>query len=182
MSYKPEDYANAMHKYSQYRLLSHTRDACEKFIYQNEQKHYKTELDALKERLKKSNNDEDEKAILSEIDRVKREFDKHSVHITINYSRSNRTARTVRKNNGFAIVIPTPDFESKESITTARSLIAHELGHIVLHTEELIKTDGRGSYLLNSPEKETEADIFSDRILELKKEFYEKVCSEKRYH
>ena len=182
MSSSPKDYANAIHKYSQHRLLSHTRDACEKYIYQSEQKHYKKELDRLKESLKKSTADEDEKDSLSKIDKVKKEFEKHSVHITINYSKSNRTARTVRKNNGFAIVIPFPDFESKESITNARSLIAHELGHIVLHTEELIKTDGRGSNLLNSPEKEDEADVFSERILELKKEYYEKVCIERRYH
>lgn len=183
MSSSPKKYAEGIHKYSQHRLLSHTRDACEKFLYQNEKKNFDIEIKALKNDLEKSDNDEDTKNILLKIKKLKDEFSKHSVHITITYSNKNTTARTVRKNNGFSIVIPTPNFESKDSITEARSLIAHELGHIVMHTKELLSAQfNRGSYELNSSKMEEEANNFSMEILNLKKDYYKKVCDERIFH
>ena len=78
-------------------------------------------------------------------------------------------------------MVPTPDFKSKISINNSRELIAHELGHIVLHGKELSR-DARGSLLIKNDKNEEEANLFSDAIIKYKKEYYFKICKDKTFH
>ena len=47
--------------------------------------------------------------------------------------------------------------------------MAHELGHIMLHTDELLKIEGtQGSKDISEGEKEEEARFFAEKILEMR--------------
>lgn len=56
----------------------------------------------------------------------------------------------------------------KDAVHNLRKIMAHEIGHIVLHFRELIKTDGlQGSRELSS-DLEEEAALFAAKLLELR--------------
>lgn len=63
-----------------------------------------------------------------------------------------------------------------ETITKIRQLMSHELGHLVLHTKDLLLEDGtQGSLTIRDSEKEEEADLFGEELLQLRKERNRKI-------
>lgn len=63
-----------------------------------------------------------------------------------------------------------------EVIQKIRQLMAHELGHLILHTDELLHIDGtQGSKLITDEEKEEETDCFGKQLLHFRKERNEKI-------
>ena len=57
-----------------------------------------------------------------------------------------------------------------EVIKKIRKLMAHELGHLILHTNELLNIDGtQGSKDISDEEEEKEADFFGKEIIRLRK-------------
>ena len=52
-----------------------------------------------------------------------------------------------------------------------RELMAHELGHIVLHTKEILAEDGtQGTLNIKTDDQEMEACLFAEELLELRRE------------
>ncbi len=112
-----------------------------------------------------------------------------SFHIDVAYinTTSNDTARIVKINNAFVInlskSLAKQIFNSDGSynytvIHKIRELMAHELGHLILHTKELLYNDStQGSKLIRDPQKEEEANLFGENLLE-----FRKIRNEKVYH
>lgn len=58
-----------------------------------------------------------------------------------------------------------------EVVKKIRELMAHELGHIVLHTKEILAEDGtQGTLNIKTADRETEARLFAEELLELRRE------------
>ena len=93
----PVELAEFIHKISKSRLLSHTKEACEKYVHQFEKLHHDKTLNDLQKQLENTNDSDEEKEIVQQIERFKEEFKIHSLHINITYSNKNKTARTVKK-------------------------------------------------------------------------------------
>ncbi len=61
-------------------------------------------------------------------------------------------------------------------IQKIRELMAHELGHIVLHTKEILKEEGtQGTLNIQNDEQEMEARLFAEELLELRRERNRKI-------
>lgn len=85
-------------------------------------------------------------------------------------------ARTVRVGNHLIVYLSEKllkksriDNRYTDAVVLLRQLMAHELGHAVLHTKELIEIKGtNGSAEFNGTGKEHEADAFSETLLNLR--------------
>lgn len=103
-------------------------------------------------------------------------------HIDIDYidTSSENEARIIKTNNAFVINLPRSLAEKvtfkdgkfdKEVVSKLRSLVAHELGHLMLHTDELLKIEStQGSKLIVGEDKEEEARFFAEDILKKRDE------------
>jgi hypothetical protein len=99
-------------------------------------------------------------------------------HIFVDYIDMDKDAgRVVKIANQLIISLPKEllsdskyeDGSYKESgVKKLREIMAHELGHIALHTEELLKIDNlKGSKNLDA-QSELEAEWFASELLELR--------------
>ena len=101
-------------------------------------------------------------------------------HIDIDYidTSSEDEARVIKTSNAFVINLPKSLAErvtyedgsfNKEVVQKIRELMAHELGHLMLHTDELLKIEGtQGSKEITEEEKEAEARFFAENILKMR--------------
>lgn len=88
-------------------------------------------------------------------------------------------SRIIRIDNAFVINLPKSlaenifddnDNYNYEVIQKIRHLMAHELGHLMLHTKELLQIHGtQGSVELSDDEKEVEANFFANELIEQRK-------------
>ncbi|MBQ9437307.1 MAG: ImmA/IrrE family metallo-endopeptidase [Lachnospiraceae bacterium] len=116
-----------------------------------------------------------------------------SFHIDVDYINTydEDTARVVKINNAFVINLPKSLADrifdkngeyNYEVIHKIRGLMAHELGHLLLHTGDLLQIDGtQGSKLITNDEKELEARYFADELIELRKKRNEKLYTDRAY-
>jgi len=159
--------------------LAHAVFACNKIVEdvfkknsQNRIKELKSELQAAE----KNNNEKKVAEILMDIDRLGRPF---RIYVEYVQDMDIEGGRVVKLplSNQFVISLP-EDLLIKsrnkdgtyniDGVKTLRHRMAHELGHIALHIEELLEIDGtQGSFLLTD-EAEKEANIFATEILELR--------------
>lgn len=169
------------HKSEQYQLI-HATYACQMLIKQIIMDEFTKRYDSLLERIEKKMlnglNYEKEQAEKEEIAAL---IKQRSFHIDVAYidTTSEDDARIVKIYNAFVINLSKsllnkifePDGNyNYVTIHKIRKLMAHELGHIALHTKELFYIDGtQGSKLIIDPEKEEEANIFGEKLLELRK-------------
>ena len=60
----------------------------------------------------------------------------------------------------------------KNDIPKLRKLVGHELGHLVLHFDELVSkaVEWKGTLDIRDPKKETEADRFAEELIRLRDE------------
>ncbi len=94
-------------------------------------------------------------------------------------------ARVVKVDNAFTIYLASSLRDSifnanheysYKTIQKIRELMSHELGHLTLHTKELLLEDGtQGSLNINNSEREIEADFFGQELLNLRKERNRKI-------
>lgn len=178
----PKDKAKAISDLSKQFYLSHTRDACENFLYSQLDDIYNSKINDIKHKIAEAEGEKLDN-LIEEKQNIEREIKETRFRIYIDYSDKISYARTVKINNGYEIVTPKPNPKCKESIMSVRKSIAHELGHLILHLEDLVCThDTRGTKLIKDPSKEKEANEFADEIIRLKSEYYKSICNEKTFH
>ena len=182
------------HISEQYQLI-HATYACQMLVKQIIMDEYTKKYDELSKRIEekicagaKYDKEQSEK---EEIDAL---IKQRSFHIDVAYieTTSDDAARIVKINNAFVInlskSLAKQIFKSDGSynyvvIHKIRELMAHELGHIVLHTKDLFYIDStQGSKLIIDPEKEEEADLFGADLLELRKLRNERVYQDGGAH
>lgn len=178
----------------QYQLI-HATYACQMLVKQTIMDENTKKYDELSKRIEEkiSNGQkyDKEKSEKEEIDTL---IKQRSFHIDVAYieTTSDDVARIVKINNAFVINLSKslakqifkPDGSYNYVIIhKIRELMAHELGHIMLHTKELLNIDNlQGSKLIIDPEKEAEADFFGENLLELRKIRNEKVYQDGGAH
>lgn len=70
-----------------------------------------------------------------------------------------------------------------DTIRKIRKLMSHELGHLALHTDELLQIDSmQGSKLIKDADREEEASYFGDKLLELRRIRNEKIYQDGGAH
>ena len=89
-------------------------------------------------------------------------------------------ARVIKVGNAFTIYLANslkdsickPDGNlNYKVIQKIRELMSHELGHIVLHTKDLLLDDSlQGTANIKAPDQEEEADVFGKELLNLRRE------------
>ena len=63
-----------------------------------------------------------------------------------------------------------------DTIVKIRKLMSHELGHLILHTKDLIMEEStQGSLTICDDKKEEEADLFGNELLQLRKDRNRKI-------
>lgn len=114
-------------------------------------------------------------------------------HIDIDYidTSSENEARIIKTANAFVINLPRSLAErvthedgsfNKETVQKIRELTAHELGHLMLHTEELLKIEGtQGSKEITEEGKEDEARFFAEKIVEMRDQRNQDLHSAEQY-
>lgn len=168
------------HSSEQFQLI-HATYACQMFIKQIVIDDYNKKRDELRERIEskmiKGISYEKDTAEKDRLDALIRQ---RSFHIDVAYIEcSEDSARVVKMDNAFIIYISKSllknIFDSNgqynyQVISKIRNLMSHELGHLVLHTNELLQIDSmQGSKLIQDADKEEEADYFGQELLRLRK-------------
>ena len=155
-----------------YQLL-HAIFAIEELYRNSLNENCKKKYDEMKERNKDASDEESEELIF-EYNKAKKEKQK-GIRISLSFIdemeyNCSRTIKTL--NNVFMISLPksmenvrTPDGNiDAERLKNLRKLLAHELGHIVLHSKALGVVPAKMDEFM-----EKEADLFAETLLELRK-------------
>lgn len=165
-----------------YQLI-HAIFAIEKMFQKKMQLNWQNEYRDIREKIKNTDNS-DELEVLFDKARELNKDSMHKVTIVVEYI-SNLEVGSARisttENHNFQITLP-KDMEdirnidgsiNQESLINLRKLMAHELGHIVLHSGML---DGN---ITSDPNKgsEEEADYFAEQLLKLRRIHNEEIHS-----
>jgi len=159
--------------------LAHAVFACNKIVEGVFKKHSQGKIEKLKNELQeaeRANNEKKVAEILMDIDRLDQPFRIYVEYVPDMDIEGGRVVK-LPLSNQFVISLP-EDLLLKsrnedgtyniDGVKTLRHRMAHELGHIALHVEELLEIDGtQGSFLLTD-ETEKEANIFAEKLLELR--------------
>lgn len=178
----------------QYQLI-HATYACQMLVKQIIMDEYTKKYDDLSKRIEnkmcKGLKYDQEQLEKEELDRL---IKQRSFHIDVAYieTTSDDAARIVKIDNAFVINLSkslakqifNPDGSyNYVVIHKIRELMAHELGHIALHTKELFYINStQGSNLIIDPEKEEEADLFGKNLLNLRKKRNKRVYQDGGAH
>ena len=180
--------AQEIEKESERYQLIHATHASQSLIREAVSVYFKKEYDklfeAVKERTIKGLDCDKQQKRMAELDILRK---KMGFHVDVVYvgMRDEDSARAVKIENAFVIYLPKSlgdrivrengDFDY-EVIRKVRCLMAHELGHIVLHTDDLLKTEStQGSKEVLDEEKEMEAQYFGNELIELRRERNRKI-------
>lgn len=177
----------------QYQLI-HATYAARTMIKSLVMKYYKARYEELLERISNKieagNNIESE---LQEKAELESRTKQRSFHIDVEYieTRTDDMARVIKIENSFVINLPRSlaDRIFKENgeydydvIHKIRELMAHELGHLILHTDELLYIEGtQGSKELTDEDYEDEARYFANELIECRRERNKKFYEDKAY-
>ena len=171
----------------QYQLI-HATYAIQKNIENIVNEFYQHRLNELKKRIaEKLEKDIDIKEEQEEIQELKNMIGKKlfSIHIDYINISNDDIARVVKVGNTFTIYLAASlrdsiytedkDYNYK-AIAKIRKLMSHELGHLVLHTKNLLLEEGlQGSLTIDDEDKEEEATLFGQELLYLRKERNKKI-------
>ena len=116
-----------------------------------------------------------------------------SFHIDVEYidTKTEDMARVVKVENSFIINLPKSlalrvfkadgEYDYKV-IQKIRRLMAHELGHLILHTNELLLIEStQGSIDISLQDQEEEARYFANELIELRRERNERFYKDRVY-
>lgn len=166
-------------------------------VIKHHQKEYDDLQDKMKRRMRRKENIDIEK---EELQGLKSIIDNKVFYIDVEYIGPKDTedmtditeARVIKTRSRLVISLPKKLKEQIYNddnspnygvIREIRELMAHELGHIVLHTEELLENEGtQGSKDIKDLDKEDEADYFAEVLLKLREERDEKIRREGKIH
>ena len=169
----------------QYQLI-HACFAIQKIINEHINNSFKAKFDDLRKELLREDLDGDTLAqILQKKNELEMESRRRRINISVRYCDSLHganatTTRVGTYKNSFTISLPQELSNVRnedgsfnyERMRDLRKLMAHELGHILLHTD-CINEDG---VIDEDGNKEEESDFFADKILQLRrdrnKDFY----------
>ena len=171
----------------QFQLI-HATYATQEFIKKIVKEFYQEKLDSLgariAEKLKVDANISEE---LEEKENLENLIKRNRAIINIGYININdeNVARVVKVDNAFTIYLASSLRDSiftekneynYKTIQKIRELMSHELGHLALHTKELLLEDStQGSLNIKDDEKEIEANFFGKELLNLRKERNKKI-------
>lgn len=183
-----QDKAKEINALSEQFQLVHATYASSEYIRTVVREFYQKELDNLKIRiLDKTKKDQDTTQELLEKSELENLIRRNNYIIDIGYIdvSDENIARVVKLGKSFTIYLakslkdsifkPNGDFDY-DVIGKIRELMAHEIGHMVLHSKELLLEEStQGSLNIKDAEKEEEADIFGKELLELRRDRNRKI-------
>lgn len=170
------DTAKKVNDLSEKFQLIHATYASERLIRQVMKEHFEKELSGLSQKIKNCSS-----GMLDELSEEKRSLEdamkRRICAISVDFvDISTDRARTVKINNSFTIYLPRElqdhikdehgkrDYEVMRKI---RKMMAHELGHLALHTDALMEENNTvGTLAFQDGEREAEADLFGEDLLE----------------
>lgn len=184
---KKEIYQQVVQVYSEsdkYQLV-HALSAIEKIIKYRIIEEGQKELSKIREKLKKETDNDVILNLLKEAERVRKDNAQKTVKITVDYTKhiEEGNARTLKANsNTYRIHLPESmaNFIGNDKkvdtikFNKLRHLMAHELGHILLHSPLFEE----GCIMTYNPIMEEEADYFANELIELRKESAKEIYSE----
>ena len=161
--------------------MIHATYACQNLIKQVVMNDFKAKYDELSDKIEQKMamdfNCEDE---LKDKERFSILLKQRTFHIDVEYINTmvDNAARVIKNDNSFVICLPQLLLENmidkdgkynQEVLAKIRKFMAHELGHLVLHTDDILKIDGtQGSLDIKDDEKEEEANLFGEKLIELR--------------
>ena len=162
--------------------LSHAVFACNKVIEDTLKRHSQEKIETLKKALQNAEESNDSAKIASITSDIR--YFSRPLRIYVEYvpEMDIEGGRVVRLPlaNQFIISLPEKLLQKSwnadgsyntDGIKTLRHRMAHELGHIALHIEELLNDDGtQGSFSLADGNAEDEANMFATELLRLRHE------------
>lgn len=168
--------------------LIHATYATQEYIKDIAKEYYSERIDALKIRIKeKIEKDMDAAQELEEKEELEVIIRRNLFYVDIGFINisNEMAARVVKNNKSFTIYLAASlrdniftekgEFNYKV-IATIRKLMSHELGHLVLHTKDILQDNTtQGSLNIKDAEKEQEANIFGQELIELRKERNKKI-------
>lgn len=173
--------ATRLHEISSCYHLSHAVTGCEKMLEAIMEKAGSIEVDRLTKELLGTDDDDEIERIIKEIDYIS----KNRSHIFVDYvDFAPDCARALMINNNISISLPhcLQNDKSTNNSQLLRKLIAHEIGHIVLHTDKILGNESpRGTLSLEDDVLEKEADIFAQKILALRREHYQNALESREF-
>ena len=161
--------------------LAHAVFACNKIVEDVFKRHSQKRIKNLKETLQEAEKKNDIKkisGILTEIDRLGRPFRIYVEYVSDMDIEGGRVIK-LPLSNQFVISLPedllrqswnSDGTYNTDGVKVLRNRMAHELGHIALHIEELLEIDGTQGSKLLTKEAEDEANIFAVELLKLRHE------------
>lgn len=168
-----EAMVSKINAFSEKYQLIHATVAIEKLYKEQVQQEYQEQFAALRAEIKETNDSESQIALAQRAKELKKESNKR-LKISIEYNDkmqadSSRTTKTL--NDTFLISLPKcmaniRDDEGNidfEQLSKLRKLMAHELGHIVLHSGFFNK-----DCTMSECDSENEADYFAEKLLILR--------------
>lgn len=180
--------AKEINDFSEQFQLIHATYATQEYIKNIVKDFYQQKLCELQNRIsQKIEKELDTDKEFKEKKRLEETIKRNKFDISIGYINVSDSdiARVVKIGNSFTIYLASSLKDSIFSdnkefnydvIQKIRKLMAHELGHLVLHTKELLLEDGlQGSLNICNNDKEKEADIFGKELLKLRKERNKKI-------
>lgn len=178
--------ASEVNKISEKYQLIHATFAIEKLIEDKLRKTVNTEIAAIRNQLTQETDKDVQDRLFKKVQELRTDVGS-KVRIIVEYlpQITDDSARLTRSSrNTFLIFLPksmenvrksdgTIDFERMGRL---RKLMAHELGHIVLHTGILCPKE-----TLTDEEKESQAELFAVTLIELRKERNEEIYANAHY-
>jgi len=161
--------------------LTHAVFGTDSFLHLDLRKTYKGKFSRLKEAMKKAAKDRDAtliKTLTSEEKKLDDELESKRQHILVDYIKMDDVegGRVIKAEKKLIISLPRKLTENmldangklqKDAVAVIRKKMAHELGHIVLHTDQL-PMDKTGSKGLDDREVlDWEANVFAEELLHL---------------
>lgn len=178
--------AAEVNKISEKYQLIHATFAIEKLVEDKLRENVNTEIAQIRKRLALETDKDAQERLFRQVQELRTDVGS-KVRIIVEYlpQIENDSARLTRSSrNTFLIFLPksmenvrnscgTIDFERMRRL---RKLMAHELGHIVLHTGILCPEEN-----LTDEEKEEQAELFAVTLIELRKQRNEEIYSNAHY-
>lgn len=172
-----------------YQLI-HACYAIEKILQEQLHIAYQQEFNRLRKSIQEDKDTDKVNQYMQEAYELMKESNK-KVRITIEYLEQIRenSARTTRTgNNVFCIALPlcmqnvrNPDGHiDVQKMKAIRHLMAHELGHVILHSDAIIPGNQNGTELMER-NMEMEADCFADELIRLRQKRNEEIYKNENY-
>ena len=161
--------------------LSHAVFACNRTVEDIIKRHSQEKIDSLKKDLQKAEESDDNAKIIEIVSNIQSLSRPFRIYVEYVPGMDIEGGRVIRlpPSNQFIISLPEKLLQNSwnengsynaDGIRALRQRMAHELGHIALHIEELLKDDTTQGSISLTGDVEDEADIFAAELLRLRHE------------